>query len=109
MLCDCRINPFKQNGPQDCIVDLIPIWFQWKGSEDADDEEKDKFYEDLEEEWRKLTSYDVKILMGDFNAKIGREHIWKEVAGTESLHEISNDNGVRLLSLAGYKSDEQTF
>jgi hypothetical protein len=38
--------------------------------------------------------YGVKILLGDFNAKVGRENICKPTIGNESLHEISNDNGV---------------
>jgi hypothetical protein len=36
----------------------------------------------------------VNILL-DFNAKVGREDIFKSKIGNESLHEISNDNGVR--------------
>jgi hypothetical protein len=36
----------------------------------------------------------MKILLGDFNAKVGREGIFKAITGNESLQEISNDNGV---------------
>jgi len=54
----------------------------------------------LEEAWKTLPTYDIKIIMGDANAKIGKEDIWISVAGKESLHEVSNDNGTRLLSLA---------
>jgi hypothetical protein len=36
----------------------------------------------------------MKILLGDFNDKVRREDIFKATAGNESLHEISNDNGV---------------
>jgi hypothetical protein len=39
----------------------------------------------------------MKILLGDFNAKVGRKDIFKPTIGNESLHEISNDNGVRLV------------
>jgi hypothetical protein len=35
----------------------------------------------------------MKILFGDFNAKVCRENIFKPTNGNESLHEISNDNG----------------
>jgi hypothetical protein len=31
----------------------------------------------------------MKILLGDFNAKVGREDIFKLTIGNESLHEIS--------------------
>jgi hypothetical protein len=39
----------------------------------------------------------MKILLGDFNAKVGKEDILKPIIGNESLHEISNDNGVRVV------------
>jgi hypothetical protein len=41
----------------------------------------------------------MKILLGDFNAKVGRENIFKPTIENESLHEISNDNGVRVVNL----------
>jgi hypothetical protein len=40
----------------------------------------------------------MKILLGDFNAKVGTEDIFKSKIGNESLHEISNDNGVRIVN-----------
>jgi hypothetical protein len=42
----------------------------------------------------------MKILLGDFNAKVSREDIFKPTTGNESLHKISNDNGVRLVNSA---------
>jgi hypothetical protein len=44
--------------------------------------------------------YHFKILLGDFKAKVGREHIFKLTVGNKSLHEISNDNGVRVVNFA---------
>jgi hypothetical protein len=44
--------------------------------------------------------YHVKILLGDFNAKVGRENIFKPIIGNESLHETNNDNGVRVVNFA---------
>jgi hypothetical protein len=38
----------------------------------------------------------MNFFLGDFNAKVGRENIFKPSIGNESLHEISNDNGVRV-------------
>jgi hypothetical protein len=46
----------------------------------------------------------MKILLGDFNAKVGRENIFKPTIGNESLHEISNDNGVRIVNFATSKN-----
>jgi UDP-glucose 4-epimerase len=46
----------------------------------------------------------MKILLGDFNAKVGKEDIFKPIIGKESLHEASNDNGVRVLNFATSKN-----
>jgi hypothetical protein len=45
----------------------------------------------------------MKILLV-FNAKEGREDIFKPTIGNKSLHEISNDNGVRLVKFATSKN-----
>jgi endonuclease/exonuclease/phosphatase family metal-dependent hydrolase len=46
----------------------------------------------------------MKILLGDFNAKVGREDVFKSTIGNESLHEINNNNGVRLVNFATSKN-----
>jgi hypothetical protein len=38
------------------------------------------------------------------NAKVGREDIFKPTIGNESLHETSNDNGVRVVNFASSKN-----
>jgi hypothetical protein len=38
-------------------------------------------------------------LLGNFNAKVGREDILKPVVGNESLHEINNGNVVPVVNL----------
>jgi exonuclease III len=72
-------------------------------TEDKTDDVKDSFYEELERVFDKFPKYHRKILLGDFNAKVGREDIFKPTIGNESLHEISNDNGVMLVNLATSK------
>jgi hypothetical protein len=42
----------------------------------------------------------MEILLEDFSAKLGSEHIFKPTIGNESLHEINNDNGVRVVKFA---------
>jgi hypothetical protein len=37
-------------------------------------------------------------LIGDFNAKVGREDIFKPTLGNENLHKTSNDNGVTVVN-----------
>jgi hypothetical protein len=45
----------------------------------------------------------MKILLGDFNAKLGREDIFKPTIRNDSLHEISYDNGVTVINLPHIK------
>jgi endonuclease/exonuclease/phosphatase family metal-dependent hydrolase len=54
----------------------------------------------LERAFDKFPKYHMKILLGDFNAKVGRENTFKRIIGNESLNEINNDNGVRLVNSA---------
>jgi hypothetical protein len=68
-------------------------------TEDKTDDIKDTFYEELEHVFDKFPKYHMKILL-DFNAEVGREDIFKQKAGNQSLHEINNDNGVRVVNCA---------
>jgi len=69
-------------------------------SEEKSDVSKDSFYEELEQVFDHFPKYHMKILLGDFNEKVGRENIFKPTIGQESLHQDSNDNGVRLVNFA---------
>jgi hypothetical protein len=40
----------------------------------------------------------MKILLADFNARVGREDIFKPTIRNESLDEISNENGVKVVN-----------
>jgi hypothetical protein len=46
----------------------------------------------------------MKILLGDFNAKVGREDALKPTTGNESLRQDSNDSGVRTVNFATSKN-----
>jgi exonuclease III len=50
-------------------------------TEDSPDAIKDEFYDKLSQECEKAHKYDILILLGDFNAKIGRENFIATVAG----------------------------
>jgi hypothetical protein len=49
--------------------------------EDKSDDVKDSFYEKLERVFDKFPKYHIKILLGDFNAKVGREGILNRQSG----------------------------
>jgi len=73
-------------------------------TEDKDDEIKDGFYEELEHLVDQLPADYMKIVLGDFNAKIGKEVIFRPTIRSESLHGESNDNGVRVINFATGKN-----
>jgi phosphoenolpyruvate synthase/pyruvate phosphate dikinase len=56
-------------------------------TEDKIDDMKDRLNEELEQVFDKFRKHPVKILLGDFNAKVGKEDIFKPTVGNESLHE----------------------
>jgi hypothetical protein len=58
---------------------------------------KDSFYEELEELFSHFLQYHMKILLGDFIAKLAREDICQSTTGNETLHQDSNGNDVKVI------------
>jgi hypothetical protein len=54
--------------------------------EDTSDDIKDSFYEELGRVFDQFPRYDMKILLGDFNAKVGREDIFKRTIRNDTSH-----------------------
>jgi hypothetical protein len=73
-------------------------------TEDKDNDIKESFHKEVKRVFDQFPRYHMKILMEDFNAKVGREDIFKPITGNESLHEASNDNGVRVVNFATSKN-----
>jgi hypothetical protein len=73
-------------------------------TEEKNDDSKDSFYEELEQVFNHFPKYYMKILLGGFNAKLGRDDIFKPATGNENLCEDSNDNDVRVINLATLKN-----
>ena len=65
--------------------------------EDTQVNAKDEFYNNLSRCFHNLPRHDVKIIVGDLNAKIGKDETWRGTIGMHSLHNVSNDNGERLV------------
>jgi len=61
-------------------------------------------YEELEKVFEHLSKYHIKILLGNFYAKLGTEDIFKPTIGNDSLHQGSNDNGVSRVHFATSKN-----
>jgi hypothetical protein len=72
-------------------------------SKEKSDDSKDSFYEYFEQVFDHFPKYHKKIPLKDFNAKLGREDIFKPSIGNESLHRDNNDNGVRIVDFAKSK------
>jgi len=45
----------------------------------------------------------IRILVGDQNAQVGREHTSRHIIEKKSMHSESNNNGLRLISFASTK------
>jgi hypothetical protein len=67
----------------------------------APTEDKTDYVKDI---FDKFPKYHMKILLGDLNAKVGRQDIFKPTIGNVIFHEISNDNGVRVVYFATSKN-----
>jgi hypothetical protein len=46
----------------------------------------------------------TKIIIGDMNAKVGKEDAYRPVIGKYSLHNKSNDNSMRLINFASSRN-----
>ena len=55
---------------------------------------------------------DIKIILGDVYAEVGKEYIYKPTMGNESLHNETNNNGIKIIQIAiskGFKVRSTIF
>ncbi|XP_029348373.1 uncharacterized protein LOC100575877 [Acyrthosiphon pisum] len=69
-------------------------------TEDKSQQEKEKFYTEIEQLLEGISNSKIKIVLGDMNAKIGKERSYRPTIGTHSLHEMTNGNGTKLVDIA---------
>jgi exonuclease III len=89
-----------------CLYDIFVLNVH-ATTEDKKDVKKDSFYEELEQVFDQFPRYHREMLIGDFNAKVRGEDIFKPIIGNESLHEASNDNGVTVVNFATSKNCQE--
>jgi hypothetical protein len=65
--------------------------------------EDETFYEELKQVLHLFSKHRIKILLGDFNEKLETETIFKTAIENKSLHEDSNNNGVRVVNFTTSK------
>lgn len=68
-------------------------------TEAADQADKEEFYIQLSSVMNEIPRTDIKILMGDFNAKVGSDTTASSAVGQYGLGSAPNNNGERLISL----------
>ena len=84
---DIRLNIIQFNAP----------------TNDAEEEKKDDFYQQLQAVLDRRGAKDITILMGDFNAKIGMDNTgYEDIMGTHGLGQM-NENGKRSADLCALK------
>jgi hypothetical protein len=86
-----------------CVIRIKGRFFNYSlinihaPTNDSEEEAKDQFYEQLKQAYAACPSHDVKLVMGDANAKVGRETVHQPTIGKHSLHESTNENGLILV------------
>jgi hypothetical protein len=86
-----------------CIVRIKGRFFNYSlinihaPTNDSEEEAEDQFYEQLKRTYTTCPSNDVKVVMGDANAKFGRETVHQPPMSKHSLHESTNENDLRLV------------
>jgi endonuclease/exonuclease/phosphatase family metal-dependent hydrolase len=77
----------------------ISVICEHEPTEDKEEEIKSAFYDKLDRLYLRVPKHDIKIIMGDMNAKIGKNHRVPYV-GHHSLHDEFNNNGIMMTDFA---------
>ena len=72
-------------------------------SEEKSDDSKDSSSEESEQVFDNFPEHQMKSLLGDLNANLGREDIFKPTIGNECIHQDSSGNGVRIANFVTTK------
>ena len=75
-------------------------------TEDKEEEIKEQFYEELQRIQDRVPKHDITIIMGDMNAKLGKEEVFNQAIGCHSLHNSTNENGSILCHQQRYVCDK---
>jgi exonuclease III len=78
----------------------ITVISAYAPTNDKDDQEKERFYENLEEVCNGIPRHKMLIIMGDFSAKICNKEYLQLVTGPHTIHDLSNENGNMLIQFA---------
>ena len=99
-LCKLRIKGKYNN---------ITLINAYAPTEDKTEETKEQFYDDLQSIVDKVPKSDLIIILGDVNAKLGKELAYQKITGKHTLQEETNRNGELLCDFAAANSHEYTI
>ena len=71
---------------------------------ESSETDKDDYYELLAKTYDDLPAHDIKIVLGDFNAKVGKEEVFRPTNGRYSLPDETNENGQRMIYYAAERN-----
>ena len=100
------VKDFKSINERVCSLRLKAKWFSCTlinvhaPTNKKTEEIKEDFYNLLEQTISQIPSSDIQITLEDFNAKVGKQNIYKPTIGNESLHNETNDNGMKMIQFA---------
>ncbi|VVC33729.1 Endonuclease/exonuclease/phosphatase [Cinara cedri] len=86
------VKEFKDINPRISMLTIEAQWFDISfmnvhaPTEDKSQDEKETFYEQLESSLNSIPSNRIQIVLGDLNAKVGKETMFRQVAGKHSLN-----------------------
>jgi hypothetical protein len=69
-------------------------------TEDKKEEIKEQFYEELQRTQNSIPKHDLIIILGDMNAKLGKEKVFSQAIGRHTLHNVSKENGEMVANYA---------
>lgn len=83
-------------------VHFFDIYFicTYARTEDAEPTEKYIIQVQLENVLEVVEKYGIKMVTGDLIAQVGGEISFRKTTSKESLHEVSNHNGTRLIDFS---------
>jgi hypothetical protein len=79
-----------------CVIRIKGRFFNYSlinihaPTNNSEEKAKDQFYEQLERAYAACPSQEVKLVMGDLNAKVSRETVHQPTIGKHSLHDSTN-------------------
>jgi len=100
------VKDFKIINKRICYLRLKAKWFSCTlinvhaPTNEKMEDIKEEFYNLLEQNINQTANSDIKIILRDFNAKVGKEDVYKPTNGNESLHNETNNNGIKMIQFA---------